>query len=131
MTAIPIGATLESQVLVTSDLAISFLGNDAARVLGTPWLILHLEMVSRNTVKPYLSDAEDTVGTQVNVKHLAATPMGMEARFRAEVIAVEGRRVTFRVEAYDATEKTAEGTHERFIIDIARFAERVQAKQRA
>ncbi len=126
---IPIGAKAESQILVTTEVAISFLGIEEARVLGTPWLILHLEMTSRNLAKTYLLDGLDTVGTHVNVKHLAATPMGMQARFLAEVLSIDNRRILFKVEAFDEKEKIAEGTHERFIVDIAKFATRVQAKK--
>lgn len=126
---IPIGAKGEFSLVVTSNFAISFLGMEEARVLATPWLIAHLEMVSRDTVKPYLLDGFDTVGTQVNVSHLAATPMGSTARFRAEVTGVADRRVTFRVEAWDEKDKIAEGTHERGIINVARFAARVQGKK--
>ena len=129
MAEIRIGASGESKLLVTSEFAISFLGLEDARVLATPWLIAHLEMVSRDTIKPFLSDGEDSVGTQVNVAHLAATPMGMSAAFHAEVTAVNGQRVTFRVEAFDEKEKIAEGTHERFIVDIARFARRLKEKR--
>ena len=131
MTDILIGATGESNLLVTNDIAISFLELTDARVLGTPWLILNLEITARNLVKPYLLDTQDTVGTQVNVAHLAATPLGMKARFCAEILRVEGKRVTFRVEAFDQQDKIAEGTHERYIIDIARFASRVAAKRDA
>ena len=126
---IPIGAKLESQILVTSDVAISFLGTEEARVLGTPWLILHLEITARNLAKSYLLDGQDTVGTQVNVKHLAATPMGMQARFQAEVISIDNRRILFKVDAFDEIEQIAEGTHERFVVDVAKFATRVQAKR--
>jgi fluoroacetyl-CoA thioesterase len=126
---IPIGAKLKSQILVTSDVAISFLGTEEARVLGTPWLILHLEITARNLAKSYLLDGQDTVGTQVNVKHLAATPMGMQARFQAEVLSIDNRRILFKVDAFDEIEKIGEGTHERFIVDIAKFATRVQTKR--
>jgi fluoroacetyl-CoA thioesterase len=129
MFPIPIGAKGESQILVTSDVAISFLGTEEARVLGTPWLILHLEITARNLAKTYLLDGQDTVGTQVNVKHLAATPMGMQARFQVEILSLDNRRILFKVEAFDEVEKIAEGTHERFIVDIAKFATRVQAKR--
>jgi len=129
MTAIPIGAKLERHVQVTDEYAISFLGREDARVLATPWLIAHLEWAARDAVKPYLSDGQDTVGTQVNVAHLAATPLGMHARFYAEVTAVTDRRVTYRVEAWDDKEKIGEGTHERAIINIDRFAERVRSKR--
>jgi predicted thioesterase len=126
--SIPIGAKHEEKTLVTSENAIDFLGQENARVLSTPNLIGYLEMTSRNLVKPLLDDGYDTVGTQVTVSHLAATPMGMNATFRSEVIAVSDRRVTFKVEAYDEKEKIAEGTHERAIINVARFATKLAAK---
>lgn len=126
MADIPIGARGQREELVTDRNAISFLGRDDARVLSTPWLITYLEMTARDTVKPYLLDAEDTVGTQVNVSHLAASPLGATARFFAEVTGVNGRRVEFAVEAWEGQTKIAEGTHERAIIDVARFAERLR-----
>lgn len=128
MAAIPLGAKSERTVAVTDDNAIRFLGREDARVLATPWLIAYLESVARDTVKPYLLDGFDTVGTQVNVSHLAATPLGMKARFAAEVTGVDARRISFRVEAWDVRDKIAEGTHERAIVDVARFARRVQSK---
>ena len=128
MAQVPLGSKNEEKVLVTSEIAIDFLGLETARVLATPHLIGLLEMPARNAIKPHLEDGYDTVGTQVNVRHLAATPMGMSATFRAEVIAVDDRRVTCNVEAFDEKEKIAEGTHERFIVNVARFATRVQAK---
>lgn len=128
MPEIPIGFRRESKVPVTAENAISFLDNEQARVLGTPWLIAYLEMTARDLVKAYLLDGQDTVGTQVNVRHLAATPIGMEARFIAEVTGLSGRRVWFRVEAWDEREQIADGTHERAIVDISRFAERVAQK---
>ncbi|MGE5645537.1 MAG: thioesterase family protein [Acidobacteriota bacterium] len=127
---IPVGAQREENLLVTGDVAISFLGVEAARVLSTPHLIGFLEMTSRNLIKQYLPPGEDSVGTIVNVRHLAATPIGMQVRLRAEVISVEGRRVTCRVEAWDEREKAGEGIHERFVVDVARFATRVQEKAR-
>ena len=92
---------------------------------------MNLEMAARNAIKPLLGDEHDSVGTEVHVKHLAATPMGMKVTFRAEVIEVEGRRVRFRVEAFDEREKVSEGTHERAIINIAKFAARLAAKSAA
>ncbi len=129
MDSIPVGTRGESRILVTTDTAISFLGPEQARVLGTPWLILHMEITARDTVKPFLLDGQDTVGTQVNIAHLAATPLGMQARFYAEVLSVNGRCVVFKVEAFDEKEKIGEGTHERFIVEVARFAAGVQAKK--
>ncbi len=128
MAQIPVGARGEFKLLVTSEVAIDFLGTEEARVLGTPHLIGHMEMTARNVIKPYLEEGYDTVGTEVNIRHLAAVPMGMQVTFHAEILAVEDRRVTCKVEAFDEKEKIAEGTHGRFIVNIARFASRVQAK---
>ena len=128
MDSIPAGTRSEHRVLVTSEVAIDFLGREEARVLATPHLIWNLEMAARNAIKPLLEEGFDSVGTEVNVKHLAATPLGMSALFRAQVTHVDGNRVRFRVEAFDEREKIAEGSHERYVVDIARFATRVQAK---
>jgi predicted thioesterase len=131
MTSIPVGTHAEHTELVTSQIAIDFLGNESARVLGTPWLVMLLEMTSRNAIQPLLEAGYDSVGSEVCVKHLAATPMGMTVTFRAEVIEVADRRVRFRVEAFDEKEKVAEGTHERFVIHVDRFASRIVAKRAA
>jgi fluoroacetyl-CoA thioesterase len=125
---IPIGTKGEQQVLVTSEIAISFLELEAARVLSTPNMIRLMEMTCRNTVLPLLDPGHDTVGTHVNVGHLAAAPIGMTVTFTAEVIRVEGRRVEFKVVAFDEKEKIGEGTHERGIINVAKFAARLTEK---
>jgi fluoroacetyl-CoA thioesterase len=126
---IPIGTRGEHRRTVTSDIAINFLGLEGARVLGTPFLIMLLEMTSRDSIVPLLETGYDSVGTEVSVRHLAATPLGMEVRFNSEVIAVEDRRIRFKVEAFDAKEKIADGTHERFVINVERFAKRLAEKQ--
>ena len=93
-------------------------------------MIGNMEMTCRNTVLPFLDPGHDTVGTHVNVSHLAAAPLGMTVTFQAEVTAVNGRRIQFRVEAWDEQEKIGEGTHERTIINIAKFATRLAEKKR-
>ncbi len=128
MAEIPIGTKGESTILVTSDVAINFLGQEGARVLSTPHMIGYMERTCRDTVLPLLEPGHDTVGTHVNVSHLAASPMGMPVTFTAEVIAVDGRRIRFRVEARDEKEIIGEGTHERTIINVAKFATRMAAK---
>lgn len=130
MTTIPIGTKGESSIVVSAETAVSFLGVDSARVLGTPFLIFHLEMTARNSVKPFLDEGFDTVGARVDVRHLAATPMGMHVTFRSELTGIEDRRLFFRVEAFDEKDKISEGTHERAIIQVAKFASRVAAKGR-
>ena len=129
MANIPIGAKGEFQLLVTTEVAITFLGTEGTRVLSTPHMIGFMEMTCRNTVLPLLDAGYDTVGTHVNVAHLAASPIGMCVTFTAEVIRVDGRRVEFRVEARDEKEKIGEGTHERAIINIAKFATRLAEKK--
>ncbi len=128
MAQVPLGTKHEEKLLVTSDVAINFLGVEEARALSTPHLIGYLEMTCRNLIKQRQPSGWDSVGTHVDVKHLAATPIGMAVRLCAEVISADDRRVTCRVEAYDERERIAEGTHERFLIDVPRFASRVQAK---
>jgi fluoroacetyl-CoA thioesterase len=103
---------------------------EGARVFGTPHMIGYLERTCRNAVQPFLEPGQDTVGTHVNVYHLAATPMGMQVSLRAEVTAVAERRIRFKVQAFDEKEMIGEGTHERAVINVARFAARVQAKLR-
>lgn len=128
MPSIPIGLKHEFRRRVTDEIAVNFLGLEEARVLGTPFLIMQLEMASRNAILPMLDAGYDSVGTEVNVRHLAATPMGMEVWFKSEVIAVDDRKVRFKVEAFDEKEQVADGTHERFVIHVERFAERLAKK---
>jgi fluoroacetyl-CoA thioesterase len=127
---IRIGATREEKLSVSQDVTIDFMGLEGARVLSTPNMILGLERASRNVVLPMLDPGYDTVGTHVDVYHLAATPIGMTVTFRTEITSVDDRRVNFKVEAFDEKEKIAEGTHQRFIVNAARFAARVQEKAR-
>jgi predicted thioesterase len=128
MAEIPIGTKLEKKLLVDDEVAINFLGLADARVLGTPWMIGWMERTCRDAVLPLLDAGHDTVGTHVNVYHLAATPMGMTVTFKAEVTSVEDRRINFKVEAWDEQEKCGEGTHQRAVVNIARFAAKMQGK---
>jgi fluoroacetyl-CoA thioesterase len=126
---ITIGAKGEEKLVVTSEVAIDFLGLEGARVLSTPHMIGFMERTCRNTALPLLAPGHDTVGTEVHVRHVAAAPIGAEVTFTAEITGVTDRRVQFRVEAWDGREQIGEGTHERAIIDVARFASRLAKKQ--
>jgi fluoroacetyl-CoA thioesterase len=128
MPGIQIGLQGELRRRVTDDIAINFLGLEGARVLGTPFMIMLLEFVSRDSILPLLDPGYDSVGTEVNVRHLAATPMGMEVTYKSEVIAIDDRRIRFKVEAFDEKEQIADGTHERFVINVERFAKRLKQK---
>jgi len=111
-----------------SDTARSSGGESLPPVLSTPRLISLLERTAHQAILPSLSAGQTSVGTLVNIRHLGATPVGMQVHFKAELVEVDGRRLRFKVEASDEMEKVAEGEHERFIIDIARFEERLRKK---
>jgi predicted thioesterase len=128
MERIEIGAEREEKVIVNDENAISFLGLPGARVLSTPHMIGYMERTSRNLVLPMLEPGDDSVGTIVNVAHVGGAPLGSEVTFRARVESVDGRRVNFFVEAFDAQQKIGEGTHQRFVITVAKFAEKMKAK---
>ena len=115
-------------MLVTTEIAIDHLGREDARVLATPHLVWQLELAARDAILPFLDEGEESVGTEVHLRHFAATPVGMSVAFRARVEEVEGRRVRFVVEAEDEREVVASGTHERFVIQIAKFVSRLAAK---
>ncbi len=125
---IEIGAVREETITVDERIAISFLGVDSGRVLATPQMIQHMEITSRNLLKPMLDEGYDSVGTDVSVKHLGATPIGMDVVFRSELLSVKDRRATFKVQARDPDGIIGEGTHERFIVNVERFAAKMQSK---
>lgn len=129
MANIPAGTKGEQKLLVTSEVAISFLGLENARVLSTPHMIGYMERTCRDTVLPLLDPGHDTVGTQVTVSHLAAAPLGMTVTFTCEVLSATDRRIQFKVEAHDEKEKIGEGTHERAIINVARFTAKMAQKE--
>src|ERR1017187_3282804 len=127
---IRVGEKREERLLVTADVAIDFLELADARVLSTPQMIRYMEWTSRNTVLPLLEAGYDTVGTKVNISHLAAAPIGTVVTFKSEIIGVEERRVVFQVIARTEDEVIGEGTHERGIINVAKFATRLAEKMR-
>lgn len=127
--AIEIGLVGEIKVIVDeSQTAAALKGEKLAPVLSTPVLIGLMEAASHRAIGPHLSEGQSSVGTTVNIRHLAATPVGMEVRVRSELIEAEGRRLLFKVEAWDTQEKIGEGQHERFIIDWDRFMAKVAKK---
>jgi predicted thioesterase len=128
---IVIGTKGEKRVPVTAENAISFLGEAGPRVLATPNMIGLMERTCRDTVLPQLDAGYDTVGTHVDVYHLAAAPIGATVHITAEIVAVADRRVEFRVEAWDEKEKIGEGTHQRAIVNVAKFAARMAEKRSA
>jgi fluoroacetyl-CoA thioesterase len=129
--AIKIGASKERTITVTTNQTTSFLW-EGENVLSTPSMIAEMEETCRLLLKEQaVPEPEwDSVGTVVNIQHLAATPVGAEVFLRAEVASVDGRRVMFKTEARDKLEKIGEGMHERFIINIPRFRAKFNEKQK-
>jgi fluoroacetyl-CoA thioesterase len=124
------GLSNEMTIIVqTSDTARESGGESLPPVLSTPKVISYLERTAHYSILPYLKEGQTSVGTIVNVRHLGASPIGMNVRFRSELLEVDRRRLLFKVEAWDEVEKVAEGEHERFIIDQSRFDERLEAKR--
>lgn len=102
-----------------------------AKVLSTPKMIWEMEMASFEALKPYLEAGETTVGTGVDIQHLAATPPGHQVRVEAEVVKVEGRRIELAVSAFDEVEQIGSGTHRRAVVSAAKFDERIKAKTKS
>ena len=122
------GIELQQERVVRRDDCITFLGADVRPSLATPAMIGWMEICCRDALLEHLEEGQDSVGIKVNVEHLAATPMGQAVTYAAKVIAVDRRRVEFEVEAADDSEVVGRGTHERFVIDVERFAARLRKK---
>ena len=124
------GLTAESTLVVQAKHTASHLGagSGGVDVLATPIMIGLMEDAARRLVDPRLDPGHMSVGVNLNVTHLAATPVGMQVTARAELAAVEGRWLTFKVEAHDEKEKVGEGTHTRAIINLARFMAKTREK---
>jgi predicted thioesterase len=114
-------------VVESADLA-SAIGSGRLDVYGTPAMLGLIELAAVNAVDHLVPDGSTTVGTRLDVRHLSPSPVGIAVRARAELTAVEGRRLTFVVEAFDAVDKIGEGTHERAIVDAARLLARARDK---
>jgi fluoroacetyl-CoA thioesterase len=124
-----VGATKERKVKINSNQTTSFLW-EGENVFSTPAMISEMEETCRLLLKEqFIPNAEwDSVGTVVNIKHLAATPIGTEVLLKSKVISVNGRRVMFDVEAFDKIEKIGQGQHERFIINVPQFKNKFDEK---
>lgn len=122
------GLVDESSEIVTEKLIAATYGSGLVPAFATPAMIALMENASVAAIQKYLSAGQTSVGTEVNIQHLAATPVGMRVRARSELTAVEGRRLSFKVEAWDDKEKIGEGAHTRAIVDDARFKQRIAEK---
>jgi predicted thioesterase len=129
MTAnIPLGATATKEIVVTREMTVAHFHEEMPEVFGTPIMIYHMEVTSSEAIQEYLPEGWVSVGTLVNVLHLAATPVGDKVTLRATVTEVGDHTITFAVEAHDSAEKIGEGTHVRAAVELSRFMKRVKAK---
>lgn len=121
----------KEEMIVNEENTARTVGSGGLEVFATPALIALAEKTAFESVLPYLEKGQGTVGTHIDIKHIAATPVGMKVVCETELIEVDDikhRRLVFSVNVYDEVEKIAEGTHERFIIDNDRFMEKAERK---
>ncbi len=130
MTGIAAGISAETSIIVSEkDTATSY-GSGLVAVYATPALVGLMEKAAVKALEGHLPAGQTTVGGRIDVRHLAATPVGMRVHARAELVEIQGRKLTFRVEAWDEVDKVGEAAHERFIVDQEKFMGQVNAKTR-
>ena len=121
------GLTDTAKITVDRERTIDFMG-DAARVYATPMLVRDIEIVCRNLLLPHLDAGEDSVGTRVEIDHVGATLLGMPVEITVRLAELNGRAAVFDVEGRDSVEPIVRGRHSRFIVDVAKTAQRLAAK---
>lgn len=121
------GVSRVNRIEVDRDRTIGFMGEEG-RVYGTPYLVRDIEMTCRQLILDHCDAGEDSVGTDVAIKHLAPTLLGMSVEITVTVTAVEGRKVVFEISAKDNIERICTGTHGRFVVDVNKTVERLKAK---
>jgi fluoroacetyl-CoA thioesterase len=130
MRQIPLGAKGTFTLRVRSEhLANQFKDAMLPQVLATPVMILAMENAALNAIRPFLEEGESAVGTEIAVRHIAATPVGHSVRAEAEVINITGKRIEFKVSPSDKTEEIGRGTHQRAVIRLESFNERLAIKR--
>ncbi len=129
MDALSIGLKGLAETLVTEENTAAAMGSGLLPVYATPAMLALMEKAAAGSVQPYLPEGQGTVGTRLEVSHLAATPIGLSVRAESELIAVDRRKLRFSVRAWAGDELIGEGEHERFVIDNARFLEKALAKR--
>lgn len=125
---IPVGATGTATLIVTDEHTAPRVGSGLIRVLATPVMINLLEAAALNACEQLLPAGHQSLGTRLDVSHVAATPVGMRVTALAEVLRIEGRHIFFKVVAHDERDLIGEGSHDRVVVDVERFDKRVQEK---
>jgi fluoroacetyl-CoA thioesterase len=119
-----------TEIMVGTHDTAPHVGSGRIKVLATPVMVNLMEAAALNAVEGLLPEGHQTVGIRLDISHIAATPVGMRVTAYAELIAVDGGRLTFRVSAHDEKEAIGEGRHERIVVNVARFDQRTQDKAR-
>lgn len=127
---LPTGLSGSAELVVGEQHTAPRVGSGRIRVLATPVMINLIEAAALAAIEQSLPEDHQSLGTRLNVSHVAATPVGMRVRATAEVVKVEGRTIYFHVRAEDERELVGEGTHERVVVNLQRFDKRVQDKAR-
>ena len=122
------GLRASTEILVGTRDTAHHVGSGKIKVLATPVMVMLLEEAALNAVESLLPPGHQTVGTHLDIQHIAATPVGMRVTAHAELTAVEGRKLTFEVWAEDEIERIGGGIHERIVVEVARFDKRASAK---
>lgn len=116
------------EITVTKELTAISVGSGDLEVYATPAMIALMEGTASESVKAELEEGQGSVGTSIAIKHFAATPIGMRVRCESELVDIDGRRLVFKIEAFDEKDKIGEGTHERFIISNDKFQTKTNSK---
>lgn len=124
-----VGLFAEKTITITENLTARVMGSGSLDVFATPAMIALMEAAACAALEGHLEDNQSSVGVELQVKHLAATPIGSQVRARAEITQVEGRKITFAVQAWDDQQLIGEGIHHRMLIDVARFMSKVQVRK--
>ena len=127
--SVTVGMKGRAETVVTAENTAAAVGSGLVPVFATPYMIALMEGAAVNAVQAALEEGQGTVGTRLDVSHDAATPVGMQVWAEAELTAVDGRKLTYSVTAYDEAGPIGRGTHERFIIQTDRFLAKAQAKK--
>ncbi|HYS48989.1 MAG TPA: thioesterase family protein [Xanthobacteraceae bacterium] len=128
LSQVRVGLTGSAEVVVAEEHTAPFVGSGRVRVLATPVMINLMEAAALDAAESLLPAGHQSLGIRLDVRHYAATPVGMRVRVTAELVQIEGRTLTFRVEAREDKEPIGDGVHERVVVNVARFDERVRKK---
>ena len=127
--SLSVGMTGEKHEIVSNDNTAIKYGSGSVSVYATPAMIGLMEGAALNAIDPHLPEGMSTVGADLKVRHMAATPVGLAVRAIAELTEIDGKRLVFSVKAFDEKEQIGSGTHERYVVNIRKFLEKAEAKK--